>query len=883
MQSFSLSRRLWAAPFLAVALLLFASSVAHAVQVVGLTTTNQLVTFDSSSPGTTSSPVAIIGLQTGENLLGIDFRPVTGELYGLGSSGRLYIINPVSGEATLKATLTADPADSTDPFTALSGTSFGVDFNPVPDRLRVTSDAEQNLRINPDNGLVTTDTTLNPGNPNVVGSAYTNSFAGAPSTTLYAIDSGSDTLLIQNPPNNGVLGGGLPLGVDTSDQVGFDITANGNAAFASLTVGGAPQFYRINLAAGGATLIGTIGNGATQIRGIALLSRAANLFAISNDGLNLLQFNSVAPGTILSTNLITGLQGGETILGIDFRPATGELYGLGSTARLYTINTTTGAATLKSTLTADPTDTTSPFTGLNGTSFGVDFNPVPDRLRVTSDAEQSLRINVDNGRVTTDGTLNPGNPNVVGSAYTNSFAGATATTLYDIDSVSDRLATQTPPNDGTLVDRGALGVDTDDRLGFDIASADGTAFAALTVGGTGQLYTIDLVTGAATLLGNIGTGAPLRGLAAALPIAQLSASTFTVAENALRLTVTVTRTGDLSVAGRVNYATSDTFGLAPCTTVNGIASERCDYSTAIGVVSFAAGESSKTFDIFLIDDARVEGNETFTVSLTGAVGFGLSGATTATVTITDNDAAAGSNPIDGVEFFVRQQYIDFLAREPDTVGFANWVNTLQGCPNGGFGLNNPQCDRVRVASGFYPSMEFGERGYFVYRFYDAALGRLPQYREFMRDLQRVGGSQSPAQSEASKIAFIADFVASTEFQSLYTGLTVPAQAANFIAALEQKAGVTLPEPQRSQLINQMQSGQKTAAETLRAFIESQTVFDRFFNRGFVSLLYFGFLRREPDTVGFNNWLTQINQTGDSRPIVFGFIYSTEYRQRFGQP
>jgi hypothetical protein len=364
----------------------------------------------------------------------------------------------------------------------------------------------------------------------------------------------------------------------------------------------------------------------------------------------------------------------------------------------------------------------------------------------------------------------------------------------------------------------------------------------------------------------------------------LTSSTFTVGENAQRLTVNVTRTGDTTVAGSVAYATSDGFGFANCNVVNGSASERCDYSTTIGVLQFAAGETSKSFDIFITDDSHVEGNEVFNISLSNATGFALSGTTSATITITDNDSAPSSqNPIDGVEFFVRQQYVDFLAREPDQQGFQNWVNTLANCPNGGFGLNNPQCDRVRVASGFYPSVEFGERGYFVYRFFDAALGRLPQYREFVRDLNRVGGSQSPQQSELSKQAFIADFMASPEFQAIYGGLTTPAQAAGFIGKLEQRAGVTLPEPQRSQLINQMQTGQKTAAQVLREFIESQVVFDRFFNRGFVSLLYFGFQRRDPDPVGFQNWLTQINQTGDTRPIVFGFIYSAEYRSRFGQP
>ena len=235
----------------------------------------------------------------------------------------------------------------------------------------------------------------------------------------------------------------------------------------------------------------------------------------------LTRFDSATPGTIIAGPMpIANLQGGptETAIGIDFRPADGQLYAITNEAgvgRLYTIDTATGAASLRGTLAADPSDLTSPFTALAGTSFGVDFNPVPDRLRVTSDADQNLRINVDTALVTTDTDLNPGAPNVVGSAYTNSFAGATVTTLYDIDSVADTLAIQSPPNDGTLVSGPGLGVgDISDAVGFDIRFSGGTdqALASLVVGGVQSLYSIDLSAQTATLIGAIG-GAPLAGLA----------------------------------------------------------------------------------------------------------------------------------------------------------------------------------------------------------------------------------------------------------------------------------------------------------------------------------------------------------------------------------
>ncbi|HYT66950.1 MAG TPA: DUF4394 domain-containing protein [Vicinamibacterales bacterium] len=221
------------------------------------------------------------------------------------------------------------------------------------------------------------------------------------------------------------------------------------------------------------------------------------IYAITSSNL-LMTFASHSPGILLSAVPVTGLQSGEVLLGIDLRPATQTLYGVGSTSRLYQINTTTGAAT--------QVGTAGSFT-LNGTSFGVDFNPVVDRLRVVSDFEQNIRINPDTGALAaTDTPLTP--PlNVVAAAYTNNVAGAIATTLYVIDSLTDELfllgsinGTPTSPNSGVLTAVGPLGVDTSEIAGFDI-SPSGTAYALLTVGGATGEYTINLATGAATLVG----------------------------------------------------------------------------------------------------------------------------------------------------------------------------------------------------------------------------------------------------------------------------------------------------------------------------------------------------------------------------------------------
>jgi uncharacterized repeat protein (TIGR01451 family) len=258
------------------------------------------------------------------------------------------------------------------------------------------------------------------------------------------------------------------------------------------------------------------------------------IFAFGVDTSNqLLRFDTVAPETILSSILITGLQPGELVLGIDFRLGAGgdrSLYALGSAGRIYTIDTTTGAAAFVASLTADPTDATSPFTALNGTQFGVDFNPVSNRLRVVSDTGQNLRINVDTGLVITDLNLNPGSPAIVGAAYTNSFAGAPSTTLYDINSTTDQLLIQNPPNDGTLTVVGSLGVNVQGLLGFDIR-ANNAALAVMTIDGISSgLYSINLTTGAATLVGVVGPVATLvRDLAIAPEgfVATLSGTTAT--------------------------------------------------------------------------------------------------------------------------------------------------------------------------------------------------------------------------------------------------------------------------------------------------------------------------------------------------------------------
>jgi trimeric autotransporter adhesin len=524
------------------------AAVVRVQAIFALTTGNTLLSFNSGTPGTIASTIPITGLVSGENLLSIDFRPATGVLYAVSDQLRVFTINTTTGGAT--------PVSGQGLVPPLNGSSFGFDFNPSSDRIRIVSDSKQNLRVNPINGTVAAidgslafalnDINLG-GQPNVVGAAYSNNIAGAAATSLYVIDSNLNALLLQgslggNPtsPNTGQLTTVGQLGLDVTDQMGFDIAPFTDAAFASLTPAGASNssLYTINLSTGAATIIGAIG-GNQAIRDIAIQPRIEIIYAVTN-GNSLISFNAQQPGVIQSTAAISGLVSGEVILGLDFRPANGLLYAMGSTSRIYIINPVTGGVSLVGSGPTNPL--------VNGTSFGFDFNPVPDRIRFVSNVGQDLRFVPDNAATAgIDGNLayaaadpRAGQPpTITGAAYTNSFAGSTSTTLYVIDSNFDALVTQgspggapVSPNTGQLFTVGSLGVDTSDMVGFDIADLTNNAYASLTVGGVPQLYSVNLVSGGVTLIGNIAGNDQIRGIAIANQPSGLLQSPVVAAVNA---------------------------------------------------------------------------------------------------------------------------------------------------------------------------------------------------------------------------------------------------------------------------------------------------------------------------------------------------------------
>lgn len=257
-------------------------------------------------------------------------------------------------------------------------------------------------------------------------------------------------------------------------------------------------------------------NTLASVSAIVLLAGGADaelIYGVTNSN-TLVSWDSGDSSDLLGGVAVSGLMQNEQIRGIDFRPATGQLYAVGSFNNLYTVDTSSGQATLVGGGSFAP--------GASGSSFGFDFNPTIDRIRYVSDANQNLVLNPNDGTATEvtslffdGGDVNAGmDPNVVGSAYTNSFMGSTSTQLYGIDSALDVLVTQAN-SAGTLMTVGSLGVDVNDTLSFDISGLTGIAYATVQSDDLSRstFWMIDLSTGDATMLGEIGGGAVVSSMA----------------------------------------------------------------------------------------------------------------------------------------------------------------------------------------------------------------------------------------------------------------------------------------------------------------------------------------------------------------------------------
>ena len=396
-----------------------------------------------------------------------------------------------------------------------------------------------------------------------------------------------------------------------------------------------------------------------------------------------------------------------------------------------------------------------------------------------------------------------------------------------------------------------------------------------------------------------------------LPSMQFSAATLSVNEDAGNATVRVTRTTGVSGSSTVNYVTSDQAGTQNCATANQKASARCDYSAIVGTLEFAAGETSKTISVPIVDDSYLEGNESFTISLINPNGASVAAPSQITVTIVDNETAMASNPSDVAAFLVSQHYRDFLNRQPDPAGLAFWINEIASC---GSDVGCLEVKRINVSASFFLSIEFQQTGYLVERFYKVSYGDatgtstfgsthqlsvpVVRFNEFLQDTQRIGQGVvvlAPGWEQAlesNKQAYALEFVQTTRFMTVFQTSMTPVE---FVDRLNQNAGNVLSPGERTAAINLFSGAANTSnltarAQAVRLVAEDDDLYNAENNRAFVLAQYFGYLRRNPndpqdtDYTGYDFWLTKLNQFNGNyidAEMVKAFLSSIEYRQRFG--
>jgi hypothetical protein len=369
------------------------------------------------------------------------------------------------------------------------------------------------------------------------------------------------------------------------------------------------------------------------------------------------------------------------------------------------------------------------------------------------------------------------------------------------------------------------------------------------------------------------------------------------------VTVSVSRSNTTGTAS-VDYATS-----------NGSASSTSDYTAALGTLFFGPGEQTKSFAVFVTDDAFDDDNETVNITLSNPSGTTLGAASSAVLTINDNDTANGPSPVRpesfNTRFFVRQHYLDFLGREADTGGMNFWSSGIDICgPDPVCQLNK----RVDTSAAFFLSIEFQETGFLVHRIYKAAYGdavgqatqngvpiQIPvpvvRFHEFLPDTQRIGlgvivGSPGwPERLDANKTAFAQEFVQRARFLAEYPAGMAPDQ---FVDKLITRAGIAIEPNERNALVAEVAANNNPVGRgsVLRKIAEDPDLAAIETNKAFVLMQFFGYLRRNPNDPpdathgGYNFWLQKLNDNnGDFRAaqMVLAFLDSVEYKQRFGQP
>lgn len=379
------------------------------------------------------------------------------------------------------------------------------------------------------------------------------------------------------------------------------------------------------------------------------------------------------------------------------------------------------------------------------------------------------------------------------------------------------------------------------------------------------------------------------------PKIQIAVGDYVVRENVGVATISVIRSGNTNDPVSVDFATSD-----------GTATRQGDYIAAISRLHFVAGEHLKTIQLLIVNDVINESNETFTVTLSNPSVGALINPISANIVVTNDDSGLQQpNPIDEARFFAQEHYFDFLSRLPDLAGWDFWTNEIVACSAD---VSCVEVKRINVSAAFFLSIEFQETGYLVERLYKAAYGdRLGQsafggthsisvpiirLNEFVADTNQISGGLVVGLPgweqllENNKGSFIEEFVERPRFLQEFP-LTM--SEAEFVDQLNSRAGNPLSQQERDQLVGELAIGQKTRAEVLRSVADDTDLRASEFNKAFVLMQYFGYLRRNPDDApdsdhsGYDFWLTKLNQFGGNfvnAEMVKAFISSTEYRQRF---
>lgn len=491
-----------------------------------------------------------------------------------------------------------------------------------------------------------------------------------------------------------------------------------------------------------------------------------------------------------------------------------------------------------------------------------------------------------------DGDIGPNNiqnfpviTSITGNSSQTTITGnlnSTPSTTFSLNFYSSSVCDPSGNGEGaTPFGPGAVGVATDSNgnAGFSV-----TLPAPLSPG--------HVITATATdAAGNTSEFSPCDAIGGRLAF---SAANFVISENAHSIQITVNRTGSSSLPVSVDYATSDI-----------TASERSDYTTALGTLRFAAGETTKTFQFLVSLDSFIEGPESSALILSNPTGGAVLGVpSAATVQINDAVPSPVTNPIDEAQNFVRQHYHDFLNRDPDAAGLDFWTREITDC---GSDVACIEIKRINVSAAFFLSIEFQETGFFAYRMFKSAYGDaaspnvsiavpIIRFHEFIKDAQRVGfGVQVGIGNwemdlETNKRNYALEFVATQRFLNAYPLTMTPTQ---FVDQLNLESGGVLSQTERDQLIAELTAATDVTqgrASVLRKVAEDADLLQFETNRAFVLMQYFGYLRRNADDApdndfrGWEFWLNKLNQFNGNfvqAEMVKAFINSIEYRQRFG--